>query len=165
MGRLQGPVGSLTQLPWLKRLACHFRSAYGGTSTSVAIRRNRACCSGPFPLLRNAPSSMGESRTPEGPFGWWMTNARPFCGSRPSRRSGCERALASRSYLLAPFQTFYASARCDYIILPFCLGQSPSTADHQVCLQPIACAMASLAASLTSSAESELIPIHSSNSS
>ena len=49
---------------WLRRLACHFRSACGGTSTSVAIRRNRGCCSGPFPLLRNAPSSMCESRPP-----------------------------------------------------------------------------------------------------
>jgi hypothetical protein len=51
------------------------RSAYGGTSTNVPINRNRACCSGPAPSLRKAPTSMCDKRPPEGALGWWITNA------------------------------------------------------------------------------------------
>jgi hypothetical protein len=51
------------------------RSAYGGTSTNVPINRNKACCSGPVPSLRKAPTSMCDNRPPEGALGWWIMNA------------------------------------------------------------------------------------------
>jgi hypothetical protein len=43
--------------------------ANGGTSTNVPINRSNACCSGPFPLRKNSPSSICDSRPPEGALG------------------------------------------------------------------------------------------------
>ena len=45
------------------------RCAKGGTSTSDPISRRSACCSGPSPLRKNSPSSMWDSRPPEGALG------------------------------------------------------------------------------------------------
>ena len=42
---------------------------YGGTSTRVPTNRNSACCSGPVPSLRKAPTSMCDKRPPEGALG------------------------------------------------------------------------------------------------